>query len=188
VRLGLQARCSYSGRLTVPSCPARYIIVDERAGRALFYVFVESAKDPANDPVVLWLNGLAFSWPCDPACSTVILVALIAAPPATRWAMLAALTPPTAPPLSAAPAAAASAAASCPSWGPSSPPRTGEHCSPTSERRTRSARAPAPPPTPIAAAAMRHSRRGPPPAALPTCPPPFAPQALLEPGGQHAVH
>ena len=35
----------------------RYITVDEEAGRALFYAFVESSGNPKEDPVVLWLNG-----------------------------------------------------------------------------------------------------------------------------------
>ena len=35
----------------------RYITVDEEAGRALFYTFVESRSKPASDPLVLWLNG-----------------------------------------------------------------------------------------------------------------------------------
>lgn len=34
-----------------------YVTVDEDAGRALFYIYVESRNDPAKDPVVLWLNG-----------------------------------------------------------------------------------------------------------------------------------
>ena len=45
---------------TAPSTsPARrrYVTVDEEAGRALFYAFVESSNDPDNAPVVLWLNG-----------------------------------------------------------------------------------------------------------------------------------
>ena len=36
--------------------PGRYITVNEKAGRSLFYIFVES-KNSAADPVVLWLNG-----------------------------------------------------------------------------------------------------------------------------------
>jgi carboxypeptidase C (cathepsin A) len=34
-----------------------YITVDALAGRALFYVYVESERSPADDPLVLWLNG-----------------------------------------------------------------------------------------------------------------------------------
>jgi Serine carboxypeptidase len=34
---------------------AGYVTVDESHGRNLFYWFVESQNDPANDPVVLWL-------------------------------------------------------------------------------------------------------------------------------------
>lgn len=33
--------------------PAGYITVDDEAGRALFYTFVESARQPDTDPVVL---------------------------------------------------------------------------------------------------------------------------------------
>jgi len=34
-----------------------YITVDENNGRSLYYYFVQSERDPAKDPVVLWLNG-----------------------------------------------------------------------------------------------------------------------------------
>lgn len=34
-----------------------YVTVDPRAGRALFYYFVESPQDSATKPLVLWLNG-----------------------------------------------------------------------------------------------------------------------------------
>eukprot|EP00955_Chlamydomonas_euryale_P099513 365223-Chlamydomonas_euryale.AAC.6 len=34
-----------------------YVTVDEDAGRALFYVLVESEGSVQDDPVVLWLNG-----------------------------------------------------------------------------------------------------------------------------------
>jgi len=40
-----------------------YVTVDEDAGRALFYAFVESSGNPKEDPVVLWLNG-------GPGCSS----------------------------------------------------------------------------------------------------------------------
>lgn len=44
-------------------CACRYITVDEEAGRALFFVFVESSSNPLSDPLVLWLNG-------GPGCSS----------------------------------------------------------------------------------------------------------------------
>lgn len=36
---------------------AGYVTVDAKAGRALFYYFVETPQDPLNKPLVLWLNG-----------------------------------------------------------------------------------------------------------------------------------
>jgi carboxypeptidase C (cathepsin A) len=35
-----------------------YITVDSSLNKRLHYWFVESQNDPANDPVVLWLNGI----------------------------------------------------------------------------------------------------------------------------------
>ncbi|XVF39127.1 hypothetical protein PTKIN_Ptkin01aG0010600 [Pterospermum kingtungense] len=43
---------------------AGYVDVDEKAGRSLFYYFVEADKDPDNKPLTLWLNG-------GPGCSSV---------------------------------------------------------------------------------------------------------------------
>jgi serine carboxypeptidase-like clade 2 len=36
---------------------AGYVTVDAKAGRALFYYFVEAPQDPLDKPLVLWLNG-----------------------------------------------------------------------------------------------------------------------------------
>ncbi|EIE23392.1 peptidase S10, serine carboxypeptidase [Coccomyxa subellipsoidea C-169] len=44
-------------------CTCRYIIVNETAGRALFYAFAESYKNAKSKPLVLWLNG-------GPGCSS----------------------------------------------------------------------------------------------------------------------
>lgn len=41
-----------------------YVTVDEKAGRALFYWFVEANKKPESKPLVLWLNG-------GPGCSSI---------------------------------------------------------------------------------------------------------------------
>ena len=37
-----------------------YVDVDEKAGRSLFYYFVEAEEDPQNKPLTLWLNGGSF--------------------------------------------------------------------------------------------------------------------------------
>ncbi|OQU78933.1 hypothetical protein SORBI_3008G073700 [Sorghum bicolor] len=42
---------------------AGYVTVNEHVGSRLFYYLVESERDPARDPVVLWLNG-------GPGCSS----------------------------------------------------------------------------------------------------------------------
>lgn len=34
-----------------------YVTVDQKAGRALFYYFVESPYNSSSKPLVLWLNG-----------------------------------------------------------------------------------------------------------------------------------
>lgn len=36
---------------------AGYVDVDEKAGRSLFYYFVEAEKDADKLPLTLWLNG-----------------------------------------------------------------------------------------------------------------------------------
>ncbi|KAH6788574.1 serine carboxypeptidase-like 40 [Perilla frutescens var. frutescens] len=46
--------CQYSG----------YVTVDPTAGRALFYYLTESAEQPSQKPLVLWLNG-------GPGCSSI---------------------------------------------------------------------------------------------------------------------
>ncbi|CAI9786592.1 unnamed protein product [Fraxinus pennsylvanica] len=43
---------------------AGYVDVDLKAGRSLFYYFVEAEKDPDNKPLTLWLNG-------GPGCSSI---------------------------------------------------------------------------------------------------------------------
>ena len=35
----------------------RYVEVDESNGVQLFYYFVQSERDPARDPLLLWLEG-----------------------------------------------------------------------------------------------------------------------------------
>jgi len=40
---------------------AGYVTVDAKAGRALFYYFVESPHNASNKPLVLWLNGGKYS-------------------------------------------------------------------------------------------------------------------------------
>lgn len=36
---------------------AGYVDVDVKAGRSLFYYFVEADKEPDKKPLALWLNG-----------------------------------------------------------------------------------------------------------------------------------
>ncbi|XP_068649345.1 serine carboxypeptidase II-2-like [Aristolochia californica] len=43
---------------------AGYVTVNEKAGRALFYWFVEAVEDPSTKPLVIWLNG-------GPGCSSI---------------------------------------------------------------------------------------------------------------------
>lgn len=43
---------------------AGYVDVDLKAGRSLFYYFVEAEKDPQHKPLTLWLNG-------GPGCSSI---------------------------------------------------------------------------------------------------------------------
>nr|XP_043630089.1 serine carboxypeptidase 1-like [Erigeron canadensis] len=39
-----------------------YVTVNQNAGRAVFYYFVESPTDSSTKPLVLWLNGGIFSF------------------------------------------------------------------------------------------------------------------------------
>ncbi|KAL2461928.1 Serine carboxypeptidase-like 41 [Abeliophyllum distichum] len=43
---------------------AGYLDVDLKAGRSLFYYFVEAEEDPDHKPLTLWLNGVmvGFNW------------------------------------------------------------------------------------------------------------------------------
>lgn len=50
-----QQQLARDGPPPPPIC--RYVTVDEDHGRHLYYLFVTSQRSPANDPVVLWLNG-----------------------------------------------------------------------------------------------------------------------------------
>lgn len=43
---------------------AGYVTVDPKAGRALFYYFVESPQNSSTNPLVLWLNGGKLSEHC----------------------------------------------------------------------------------------------------------------------------
>jgi hypothetical protein len=61
----LLAVCLASPRpVTLPGAPAvnfslysGYVTVDPNAQRNLFYVFAESQRSPASDPVLLWFTG-----------------------------------------------------------------------------------------------------------------------------------
>jgi len=35
----------------------RYVEVDEEHGARLFYYFIESERNPAEDPLILWITG-----------------------------------------------------------------------------------------------------------------------------------
>ena len=57
-----------------------YITVDPAHGRALFYWFVESAGDPANDPILVWMQG-------GPGCSSLIGYVVLGDRGAGQWAV-----------------------------------------------------------------------------------------------------
>ncbi|GER26127.1 serine carboxypeptidase, partial [Striga asiatica] len=41
---------------------AGYVTVDQKAGRAFFYYFVEAQHSPDKSPLLLWLNGGSWTW------------------------------------------------------------------------------------------------------------------------------
>lgn len=60
---GLLLLTSTSSCRVAAAAACRYVTVEEQHGRNLFYYLVESERDPAKDPLVLWLNG-------GPGCSS----------------------------------------------------------------------------------------------------------------------
>ena len=44
--------------IVVPPDPnLRYVMVNEKAGRALYYMFTPAKANPSSAPLILWLNG-----------------------------------------------------------------------------------------------------------------------------------
>ena len=47
----------WSTALTIRGMYCRYVEVDEEHGARLFYYFIASERNPAEDPLILWITG-----------------------------------------------------------------------------------------------------------------------------------
>jgi carboxypeptidase C (cathepsin A) len=47
--------CQHAHPIRYDAC--RYVEVDEEHGARLFYYFIESERNPAEDPLILWITG-----------------------------------------------------------------------------------------------------------------------------------